>query len=186
MSEKKLSWRTAFNPHYIGSSDLDGPISRTIAKAVKERLKTNPKSEEKIVIYFVEKELDDGEPMKPMILNATNCKFLQKTSGTKYFSDWAGIRVEIYVDPNTKQIGGGKGDGLKLREAQQKKEITPDKKVGWKKAKEAYVRDGSFQKVLIFVDISEANQKKMIEEIELEKSELENLGDDKRGPNDLP
>lgn len=53
----------------------------------------------------------------------------------------------------------------------ERKTITPDTPVGWKKAKEAYIRDNSFENVLKHADISEAHQKQIIEEIGFEQSE---------------
>lgn len=51
---------------------------------------------------------------KLMILNATNRKRLMKayTSDTKL---WRKKKIKIFVDMQCKQVGGGKGPGLRIR-----------------------------------------------------------------------
>ena len=50
---------------------------------------------------------------KEMVINATNRKTLSTLFGA--VQNWAGKRVEIYVDHNVKQFGGGRGNGLRIR-----------------------------------------------------------------------
>lgn len=75
------------------------------------------------------------------------------------------------------------GKGAAEEKKPDKKTITPETKVGWKRAKEAYIRDGNFKAVLEYANISEDNQKKIIEEIGFEESAKKEA---MRGPNDLP
>lgn len=35
-----------------------------------------------------------------MILNPTNCKFLQTKTGNQFFTDWSNIKVEIAIQEN--------------------------------------------------------------------------------------
>jgi len=66
----------------------------------------------------------------------------------------------------------GRGSEAKQPEKKsEKKTITPKTKVGWNHAKAAYKRDGNFKKVLEHAVISEAHQKQIIDELNLEKSE---------------
>lgn len=52
---------------------------------------------------------------KAMVLNATNRRLLVKLFGNNC-ADWKGKTVEIYVATGVKQVGGGTGLGLRLRE----------------------------------------------------------------------
>ena len=45
-----------------------------------------------MVMYFSEKDI------KPMIVNATNAKTIQKLFKSPYIEDWAGRKIEIYVE----------------------------------------------------------------------------------------
>jgi hypothetical protein len=53
---------------------------------------------------------------KEMILNATNRKKLGKLF-TLETANWRGRDVVLFVDPNVKQVGGGVGNGLRIKEA---------------------------------------------------------------------
>ena len=61
------------------------------------------RKEECTVCHFVEN-------VKPLILNKTNMKSIQKALGTPYIEEWAGHKIQIYVDPKVKfgkEITGG-------------------------------------------------------------------------------
>jgi len=55
-----------------------------------------------------------------MILNPTNCKFLQTKTGFQFPADWVGFQVEISAEENK----GGIGEklGLRVTKVVQKKE----------------------------------------------------------------
>lgn len=50
---------------------------------------------------------------KEMVINATNRKTLVAAYGA--VKNWSGKEVEIYVDPKVRQVGGGLGNGLRIR-----------------------------------------------------------------------
>jgi hypothetical protein len=87
-------WKKLTNPNYIGAYSMptDGSnITLTIAKVVREKVKgADGKEEECTICYF-------KEPSKPMILNRTNCKVIEKLHNTPFIEKWAGKRIEITV-----------------------------------------------------------------------------------------
>jgi hypothetical protein len=83
--------------------------------------------------------------------------------GNPYIENWKDIRIVVFVDHNVKMMGSTV-EGLRLRPAPPRKEITPDKKTMWENAKKAYIRDGDFSKVLERADISQENQLLIIQE----------------------
>lgn len=94
MTEVKTHWKKLHNPDYIGAYTLmDGDVKELVVKIVsvktKEVQSPDGKKEQCVVADLV------GQ--KPMILNATNMKTLQKLSGSPYVEDWSGLQVTLYV-----------------------------------------------------------------------------------------
>jgi hypothetical protein len=165
MSEQKTHYRKAFNSPYLGSADIVEPQVFTTSHVALEPHKVNKKAGEFFnTCYFKDAEIRPGEKMKPMILNATNSKMMAELSGSKFIDDWGGIRLMIYVDPNVKQIGGGTGDGLRIRPAPQRQAIVPGSPL-WEGAKRAFARDGNLDKVKAKADISPENENLLMQEI---------------------
>jgi len=86
---KKLS-----NPHYIGSYELmtgESPIELNvkIEKVVKEPVQNGDQKEDCVVMYL--------KGQKPMIINATNRKNLEKATGTPYIERMIGKTVTLHV-----------------------------------------------------------------------------------------
>jgi hypothetical protein len=93
--ETLTHWKKVRNPDYLGSYAMppDGSeIILTISKAQKESVAgTDGKKEDCLVIHFAE------PGWKPMILNSTNAKVIQRLAGTPYIERWGGTRVQIYT-----------------------------------------------------------------------------------------
>lgn len=107
---EKIHWKKAFNSEYIGAADLEDykDIVLTIKEVRYEQTKGTKEKEMKNVAYFVEN-------MKPMILNATNCKAVRKLAGgSNFINDWKNVRVTIYVEKNVKAFGEVT-DALRIR-----------------------------------------------------------------------
>ena len=102
------NWRTAFKSDFLASWDIDSTIQLTISHVEVKEVQLQ-KKEKKVVAYFVEKTFANGEEIKPMILNATNCKLLNSYTGTKETNDWKNITVEIGVKENKGRIGEANG-----------------------------------------------------------------------------
>lgn len=56
-------------------------------------------------------------PNKPLILNSTNIKLLEKACGSDDTDDWAGREVVLYTDENV-SFGGQIVGGLRIRKQQ--------------------------------------------------------------------
>lgn len=93
--ETLTHWKKLRNPDYLGSYAMppDGSeVILTIKQARKEAVAgTDGKKEDCLVIHFTE------TGWKPMILNSTNAKMVQKLAGTPYIERWGGTRVQIYT-----------------------------------------------------------------------------------------
>lgn len=82
------------NPNYIGSYELmtgDTPIELNvkIEKVVKEPVQNGDQKEDCVVMYL--------KGQKPMIINATNRKNLEKATGTPYIERMIGKTVTLHV-----------------------------------------------------------------------------------------
>ena len=102
------NWRTAFKSDFLASWDIDGVVKLTIERVEIKEVQLQ-KKEKKVVAYFKEQHFSNGEPIKPMILNATNCKVLNSYTGTKETNDWVNLLVEIGTKENKGRIGEALG-----------------------------------------------------------------------------
>ena len=84
-------WKKLTNPNYLGAYSIeDGKDLILTIKNVRQEevIGADGKKEECTVCYWV-------EPDKPMILNSTNAKMIQKLLGTPYIEQWSGHKVQI-------------------------------------------------------------------------------------------
>lgn len=114
--EHKTHYRKAFDSPYLSSADIVDPVVLTIRKVVLEVDRTKKTKDEFNTCHWVERELRPGEALKPMILNATNSKFLAQMTGSKWIDDWAGHSVTVWVDNNVR-FGKETVEGLRLAKA---------------------------------------------------------------------
>lgn len=95
MAAQKTHWKKLINPDYIGAYALDpGKDLIVTIKSVGREIVTGPdgKKEECTVAHFEEQDV------KPMILNSTNSKMIQKIYKTPYIEDWSGRKIQLYVE----------------------------------------------------------------------------------------
>lgn len=163
MTAEKTHYRKAFNSPYLSSADIVGETLLTISRVELSGDKTKKTKTMFNTAHFAEIELRPGEKLKPMILNATNSKTMHKITGSPFIDDWVNVRVVVYVDRNVKMMGDTV-EGLRIKQAPKRPEITPDNAKLWDRAKSAYIRDKNFKEVLKHAEISEDNQNKIIEE----------------------
>tara|TARA_R110000764_G_scaffold72464_3_gene148618 strand:+ start:2618 stop:2947 length:330 start_codon:yes stop_codon:yes gene_type:complete len=92
MSEEKTHWKKLTNPKYVGAHDILPlkEINVTISDVKKEIVKNKDGEEECVVCYFVGAK-------KPMILNKTNMKIIQKKFDTPYIEEWKDKKITVYV-----------------------------------------------------------------------------------------
>lgn len=84
-------WKKLTNPDYLGSYSLeDGQDLILTIQNVRQEVVTGPegKKEDCLVCYW-------KEPVKPMILNVTNAKMIEKLLKTPYIEQWSGKRIQI-------------------------------------------------------------------------------------------
>lgn len=165
----KTHYRKAFDSPYLSSADIVEPTVLTV-RCVKLETDRTKKTKDKFnTAYFVEKDIRPGEPLKPMILNATNSKTMKSLTGSAFIDDWNDVRITVYVDHAVK-FGKDMVEGLRISpEAPTRRVLTPQAAKAWNAAKAAYVRDGSLDAVLARADMSDEHQKQLIAEVEAEQ-----------------
>lgn len=167
MTEEQTHYRKAFNSPYLSSADITEPTKLTI-KCVKLELDKSKKTKDSFnTVYFVEKEIRQGEALKPMILNAGNSSIVKNFARSPFLEDWHDIPITVYVDPNVR-FGRETVEGLRISSDQpevKKKELQPGT-TAWENAVVAYKRDGNFDKIEKRVFVSEENKTKIMKETE--------------------
>lgn len=112
----KTHYRKAFDSPYLSAADIVDPIMLTIRRVVLEKDRTKKTQDQFNTAYWQEREIRPGEALKPMILNATNSKFLAQLTGSKFIDDWAGTVVTVWVD-GAVRFGKETVEGLRLAKA---------------------------------------------------------------------
>lgn len=162
-TENKTHYRKAFKSPYLSSADIVGPTVLTIARVNLSGDQTKKTKDVFNTAYFVESQIRQGEPLKPMILNAHNSKVLKDLTGSHFLEDWVNIPVTIYVDSNVR-FGRETVEGLRISPqppALAKPVVTPENTKLWNNAKNAFKRDGNLNAVLEKVDISIGDQRQL-------------------------
>lgn len=94
MPDKLTHWKKLNNPDYIGAYAFEPNETKTltIQKVTREIVKgPDGKSEECTIVHWRENE-------KPLILNVTNAKAIQKIAGTPYIEKWPNVCVMLGVE----------------------------------------------------------------------------------------
>lgn len=89
--EQKTHWKSLFNYPYLGVQDLktNSDIILTAKCVVKEDVPNKSGQKEKCnVLYF-------QEDVKPMVLNKTNCKTMERLFKTPCYEDWMNKKLQI-------------------------------------------------------------------------------------------
>jgi hypothetical protein len=110
-------WKTMANYDYLGAYSLDGvakEVTLTIASVKKELVKgEGGMTDECIVASFEEKNVG-GVVVKPMILNKTNCKKIEKIYEDGDVDHWIGKRITIFA--TTTKVGRESKPCLRVKE----------------------------------------------------------------------
>jgi len=87
-----IHWKKTTNPNYLGEWDFeDGKDMIVQVKDTKVEVIQNAQGkEEKPVMYF-----ENG--VKPLILNVTNMKAIEKATGSAYMDEWVGKKLQLYI-----------------------------------------------------------------------------------------
>lgn len=111
------SLRKYFDSPYMGAySFADGaePVL-TIAEVLFGKITLDGgRKEDHVVMRFAEKQVPGMSEVKPLVLNATNQKTLEKLYG-KGADALMGKKVQFYIDPAVRAIGGGTTEGIRIR-----------------------------------------------------------------------
>lgn len=170
-SKDKTHYRKAFDSPYLSSADIVEPTVLTIAYVRLEPDRTKKTKDVFNTAHFVEKEIRRGEPLKPMILNASNSKTMKGLTNSAFIDDWSDVRVTVYVDSNVR-FGKETVEGLRISPhapEESLKPLVPEMKKAWANAKEAFKRDGNLVAVLERMTMSEAHQTQLMSEVEAER-----------------
>ena len=87
-------WKALTNPDYIGAYAFEAGEEKigTISYVREEQvISPDGKKDDCIVAHFAEKNL------KPLIMNATNCKAMTKLYKTPYIENWVGKKIVMHV-----------------------------------------------------------------------------------------
>ena len=115
MEAKKSHYRKVFKSDHLGSADLEDFIEEKKSlifniKEVKQEIGATVagKKGNFNIAYFI-------EPIKPLVLNATNSKVVKMfAGGSPFVEDWKNIPIELYIDENVKMKGEIVG-GIRIR-----------------------------------------------------------------------
>lgn len=171
MTTEKTHYRKAFDSPYLSSADIVEPTTLTVHHVTLELDRTKKTKDKFNTAYFVEKFIRSGEPLKPMILNATNSKTMKGLTGSAFIDDWNQTRITVYVDPGVR-FGKETVEGLRISPhvPEAPKLLTPEATKAWAKAKEAFKRDGNLKAVLKYAAMSEEHQEQLMNEAESEQA----------------
>lgn len=162
--ETKTHFRKAFDSPYLSSADIVGPTVLTVARVTLEVDRTKKTKDFFNTAWFAERELRPGEPLKPMILNATNSNTLKRLTGSPFIEDWQNLKVTVYVDANVK-FGREITEGLRISpKVPTVASITPATVKAWQNAKAAYMRDGNLDAVLKRASMTDEHQQQLVAE----------------------
>jgi hypothetical protein len=121
----KNHFRKVLKSDHLGCADLEDMLEagQSLIFTIKEvrqqyGVSVAGKKGDHNIAYFV-------EPIKPLVLNATNAKVIKGfAGGSPFVEDWNNIRVELYIDENVKMKGEVVG-GVRIRPVQPKAKELP-------------------------------------------------------------
>ena len=105
-------WRKLINPDYLGAYSLDNGngsyknATYTITGTEQKEVTGQDGKKLKLILYLKESK-------KPMILNSTNSRTLEKLFKTAYVEQWVGRRFEVGVE--SVKVGPRYEDALRIK-----------------------------------------------------------------------
>lgn len=156
---EKIHWKKVFNSDFLGSCDLeDGKDLKAVIKnvQVKKVKNTDGKEQDRNVAYFTDANL------KPMVLNATNCKVVKKFAKSPYINDWNNIPVQIYIKDDVRAFGDVT-EGLRIRDFQpsvSKPKLTPSSPA-WIHAVTYLKGSGTIEEIRKKYELSEPDEERL-------------------------
>lgn len=140
--ETKTHYRKVFKSDHLGIADLEDFIEEKCElvftiKHVKQEIGVSVagKKGNFNIAYFV-------EPIKPLVLNATNSKVVKGLAGgSPFVQDWNNICVELYIDSSVKMKGEVVG-GVRLKAGNKMKPMLTTGTQAWNNAV-AHIKAGN-------------------------------------------
>jgi len=163
--EEKTHWKKNFNYDYHGAYSLmEGQeVTLTIKSVRKEQVTGAGGSKEECTVCDFKEDINGD--IKPMILNKTNCKTIEKLYDTPFIEEWVGKRVTVFVANNIKAFGDVV-DALRIKAivpVDAKPKLTP-KSDKWKTAAEAVKKGTTISAIRKHYDISDGDFKELEKE----------------------
>lgn len=167
---EKTPWKKTVDPNYIGTYVLpeDKPINVVILRVEWKNTKVMGQDKKASIAYFAPNPYFD----KPMLLNVTNMKRLERITGSKYIEDWLNVSVTLQREMD-KTPTGGKDWALRVAPIAPKTAATAKLKLeptssNWGMIVK-WVKDGNpIEKVWEKYDVSEEDKEKFKSEVNAE------------------
>lgn len=156
-TQSKTHWHKVFLSDYLGACDLEeNKDLKLVIKSVsiKEVKGSDGKKQNRNVAEFTDKKI------KPMILNATNCRIIKKFTSSSYIDDWRNVPIQVYIKTDIKAFGDIT-EGLRIREIQpraEKPQLTPDIQAWNEAIKFLLSGNGTLAKIKAKYDLSIENE----------------------------
>jgi len=150
--ETKHHYRSVMKSDHLSSADLEDLIEQGkslnfVIKEVKQQFGVSVagKKGDFNIAYF-------AENIKPLVLNATNCKMLRQfANGSPMVEDWNNIAITLYIDENVK-MKGEKVSGVRISPIQPQMKAKPQfTEANFEKAK---ANGASIEKIKTVYEIS--------------------------------
>jgi len=103
-------WKKSFNPNYIGSYAFDPGEEKTVtvkSADVEEIVGEGGKKDRKLVLHF-----ESG--VKPLIVNKTNARMIERILGTPYTEQWIGKSIVLGVEKA--RFGSERVDAVRVKD----------------------------------------------------------------------
>jgi hypothetical protein len=159
MSEK-THYRRVFKSDHLGIADLEDLIEEG-----KRLVFTIKEVKQEFDVMVAGKKINANiayfkEPIKPMVLNATNSKIMKSfNNNSPFVEDWKNTIIELYIDPNVKMKGDTVG-GVRIKPKQPvatKPELTPNMPE-WNRAVEWLKKEGTIPGIKKRYELSATNE----------------------------
>lgn len=100
---QKTHWKKIVSdPNFIGEGDFQEGEEKVLTIShvnAAEIVTTAEGKSQKAVLHWQEKNV------KPMILNVARSKNIEKVTGSAYFEDWPGHKLQLYIEHGIKAFG---------------------------------------------------------------------------------
>lgn len=159
----KTHWKKLDNPDYLGAYSLLGTETEELTATIKsvgiEQVKSvqNPSGEPCRVAHL------NGQ--KPLILNTTNSRMIEKIYGVPYIEDWVGKAITLYVAKI--KVKGELIDALRIRDVKPVTKLIELQPYdpNWNKVLKAVKSGVSIEQIKTKYKITDLNEAKLKEEL---------------------